>query len=141
MWTAASEAVAMHKGNQEVAVIVNLGHFAAVLASAGLLQLAWWSRKELALAGAHPSITATSRSSQWVLVEPGPVLIVWPLGFRLLLRWCTNDAPEDRPPQPLASVVAGTNVGVTRLYRAWSKMEVDNGLPPNRTKADATRWG
>ena len=66
-----------------------------------------WSRDDLAPAGVHLSVTATSRSSQWEPLEPGPA--VWPPGYWLLLCWCTKDAPEDKAPQPLAAVMAGKN--------------------------------
>ena len=30
---------------------------------------------------------------------------------------------------------------MARLYYSLDKLEVEDGLPPNQTKADATRWG
>ena len=37
--------------------------------------------------------------------------------------------------------MAGKNTEVARLFCSLNKMQVEDGLPPNRTKADATRWG
>ena len=79
----------------------------------GLLKLTGWSRDDLALAGAHLSVTATSRSSQWEPLEPGPA--VWPPGYRPPLRWCTKDTPDDKAPQPVAAVMAGKNTEVALL--------------------------
>ena len=62
-WAVALEALVAHKGIQEIAAIVNLGHAHAAPAIAGLRKLPGWTREELALLGAHLSITATSRSS------------------------------------------------------------------------------
>ena len=138
-WAVASDALTTHPGIQEVAAIVNLGHANAQPRIAGLLELAGWTKEELALPGAHLSVTATSTSSQWEPVEQGPA--VWPSGYRLLLRWCTKETPEDKMPQPLASVVTGGVAGVARLYCSLNKLVVEDGLPPNRTKADAVRWG
>ena len=138
-WAVASDALTTHLGIQEVAAIVNLGHANAQPTIAGLLKLAGWTKEALALPGAHLSVTATSRSSQWEPVEQG--LAVWPPGYQLLLRWCTKETPEDKMPQPLASVATGGAAGVARLYCSLNKLAVDDGLPPNRTKADAVRWG
>ena len=62
-WAAASEALATHKGLQEIAAIVNVGHPCAAPAIAGLLKLTGWSRDDLTLTGGNLSVTATSRSS------------------------------------------------------------------------------
>ena len=62
-WAAALEVMTTHKGLQEIAAIVNVGHSGAVPAIVGLLKLTGWSRYDLALTGAHLSVTATSRSS------------------------------------------------------------------------------
>ena len=137
-WALASEALMAHKGLQEVAVIVNVGRLGATPAIDALLRSVGWSKEELALTGAHLSVTATSWSSQWKLVEPGPA--VWPPGYRLLLRWSTKETLEDKAPQPLAAVVTGGTAGMARLYCSLDKLEVADGLPRIQTKADATRW-
>ena len=139
VWGAVWEALATHKGLQEVAAIVNVGHSVAAPAIAGLLKLTGWSRDHLPLTGAHLSVTATSRSSQWEPLEPGAA--VWPPGYRHLLHWCTKDTPENKAPQPVAAVMAGKNTEVARLFWSFNKMEVVDRLLPNRTKPDATRWG
>ena len=138
-WALASEALMAHKSLQEVAAIVNVGRPGAAPAIDTLLRSVGWSKEELALTGAHLSVTATSRSSQWEPVDPGPA--VWPPGYRLLLRWSTKETLEDKAPQPLAAVVTAGTAGMARLYCSLDKLEVADGLPPNRTKADATRWG
>ena len=99
-WAVASYLLASRPETQEVAAIVNLGHPGAGPMIDGLLKLAAWSKADLALAGAHLSVMATSQSSSWVPAEPGPA--TWPPGNRLLLRWCTKETPEDKTPQPLA---------------------------------------
>ena len=101
-WAIASEALVKPAELQEVAALVHLGHPAAAPTIEGLLQLAGWSRGDLTLPGTHLSVNATSRTRQWVPVEPGPA--VWPPGYRLLLRWCTTHAPEDKEPQTLECV-------------------------------------
>ena len=118
---------------------MHLGHPAAAPTIEGLLQPAGWSRGDLALPGTHLSVTATSRTSQWEPVEPGPA--VWPPGYRLLLRWCATHAPEDKEPQTLECVAESEKKGIARLHCSMKRLEVEDGLPPNRTKADATRWG
>ena len=67
-----------------------------------MLKLVGLSTADLAIAGAHLSVTPTSRWSQLEPIEPGPVL--WPPRYRLLLRWCTKETSEDKAPQPLAKV-------------------------------------
>ena len=62
-WAAALDVLASQPETQEVAAIVNLGHSGAEPAIDSLLKLAGWSMADLALAGAHLSVTATSRSS------------------------------------------------------------------------------
>ena len=118
---------------------MNLRRPGAAPAFASLLKLTGWSKEDLALAGAHLCITTTSRSYQWEALDPGPA--VWPPGYRLLLRWGTKDALEDKAPQPIVAVVAGQNAAVSCLYWSVKMMEVEDGLAPKRTKADATRWG
>ena len=66
---------------------------------------------------------------------------MWTPGYRLLLRWCTKDTPEDKAPQPVAAVMAGKNTEVARVFCSLNKMEGEDGLPPNQTKTDATQWG
>ena len=131
-WALASHVLALRPETQEVAAIVNLGQPGADPSIDGLLKLAGWSRADLALAGAHLSVTATSRSSQWEPVEPGPA--VWPPRYRLLLRWCTRETLEDKAPQPLAN-------GATGVARIYCSLEGEDGLSPNQTKANATPWG
>ena len=138
-WALASEALMAHKSLQEVAAIVNVGRPGAAPAIDTMLRSVGCSKEKLALTGAHLSVTATSRSSQWEPVDPGPA--VWPPGYRLLLRWSTKETPEDKAPQPLAAVVTAGIAGMARLYCSLDNLEVADGLPPNRTKADATRWG
>ena len=76
-----------------MATIVNVGHPGAEPAIDGLLKLARWSRVDPAIARTQLFVTATSRSSQWEPLELG--LVVWRPGYRLLLRWCTKEAPDD----------------------------------------------
>ena len=134
-WALALDMLASPPETQEVATIVNPGHPGAEPAIDGLLKLAGWSRTDLVLVAMHLSVTATSRSSQWEPAELGPA--VWTPGYRLLLRWCTQETREDKAPQPLAKGVTG----VPQLCCSLDKLEVEDGVPPNRTKADATRWG
>ena len=70
-WVVASEAVAANKGLHVVAAIVNVGLPGAAPAIDALLRSVGWSKEDLALTGAHLSVTATSRSSQWEPVKPG----------------------------------------------------------------------
>ena len=92
----ASQAVAVHKGLQEVAAIVNVRRPSAMPAIHSLLKSVGWSKGELALKGAHLSVTATSGSSYWEPVEPGPA--VWPLGYGRLLQWSTKATLKTRCP-------------------------------------------
>ena len=138
-WAIASEALAKPADIPEVVALVHPGHPAAAPTIEGLLQLAGWSRGDPALPGTHLSVTATRRISQWEPVGPG--LAVWPPGYRLLLRRCTTHAPEDKEPHTLECVAESGQKGIARLYCSLNRLEVEDELPPNHTKADVTRWG
>ena len=124
-WAVAPAALAVHQGVQEMAAIVNAGHPGAEPTIKGLLNVTGWSREDLAIAGTHLSVTATSRTSQWEPLEPGPA--VWPAGYRLLLRRCIREAPDDKAPQPLPKIKGGGASEVARMHCSLDKLEVENG--------------